>query len=86
MGHYDSHRVSEELVRGVLREIYGWRNLRNLNFAGRKNFPGIDLADDDAGVAIQVTATPGLGKVKRTLESFLKHGLDAHYRRLVVYV
>lgn len=83
---YDAHKVSENLMLGVFRELYGWRNLRNLNSAERANFPGIDLADDVASVAIQVTATPTLDKVKSTIETFLAHGLDKKYRRLVIYI
>lgn len=86
MQMYDIHKVSENLVLGVMKELYGWRNLRNLNSAERINFPGIDLADDEAGVAVQVTATPALDKIKSTIETFLAHGLDKTYHRLVVYV
>lgn len=83
---YDIHKVSENLVLGVLREIYGWRHLRNLNSTERANFPGIDLADDVAGVAIQVTGTPTLDKIKSTIGTFLRHGLDKKYQRVVVVV
>lgn len=86
MQHYDIHKVSENLMLGVMRELYGWRNLRNLNASERTNFPGIDLADDVAGVAIQVTATPSLDKIKSTVETFLAHGLDKKYTRVIVYV
>lgn len=83
---YDIHKVSENLVLGVLRELYGWRHLRNLNATERANFPGIDLADNVAGIAIQVTATTTLDKIKSTIETFLAHGLDKKYQRVVVYV
>lgn len=86
MGHFDLHRVSEGLVLGVMRELYGWQQLRNLNADERVNFPGIDLADDKASVAVQVTGTPSLEKVKGTIETFLSHKLDERYQRLVVYV
>lgn len=86
MQMYDIHKVSENLVLGVLREIYGWRQLRNMNSTERANFPGIDLADDVAGVAIQVTGTPNLEKIKSTFDTFLRHGLDRKYQRVVVFV
>lgn len=86
MGHFDIHKVSEGLVLGVMRELYGWRKLRNLNAEERVNFPGIDLADDTAGVAVQVTGTSTLEKVKGTVETFLAHGLEKRYQRLIVYV
>jgi hypothetical protein len=86
MQMYDINKVSENLVLGVLRELYGWRHLRNLNSTEKANFPGIDLADDVAGVAVQVTGTPTLDKIKSTVGTFLKHGLDGKYKRVVVYV
>lgn len=86
MGHFDTHKVSENLVLGLLRELYGWKNLRNLNSDEQVNYPGIDLADDSLRIAVQVTGTPTLGKVKGTIETFLSHDLDKRYQRLVIYV
>lgn len=86
MGHFDLHKVSEGVVLGVLRALYGWARLRNLNADERANFPGIDLADDEARVAIQVTGTPTLDKIKGTIGTFIKHDLDQRYSRLLVYV
>ena len=86
MGHFDIHKVSEGLVLGVLRELYGWTKLRNLNAEEQVNFPGIDLADDEAGVAVQVTGTSTLEKVQGTVKTFLAHGLDKRYQRVIVYV
>lgn len=86
MGMYDTHRVAENLMAGLFRELYDWRSLRNLNVTQDKNFPGIDLADDLAGISIQVTATPSLDKIKHTIETFIRHQLHLRYQRLVVYV
>jgi hypothetical protein len=86
MGHFDIHKVSENLVLGLLRELFGWKGLRNLNADEQANYPGIDLADDDLRIAVQVTGTPTLDKVKGTIETFLSHNLDRRYQRLVIYV
>ena len=85
MGQFDAHKVSENLMCGLLRELCGWSALRNLN-AEQTNFPGIDLADDTCRVAVQVTATADIGKVKYTLEQFVGHDLQQRYDRLIVYV
>ncbi|MDP9932576.1 SMEK domain-containing protein [Variovorax paradoxus] len=85
MGQFDAHKVSENLMCGLLRELCGWSALRNLN-TEQSNFPGIDLADDTHRVAIQVTATADIGKVKYTLEQFISHDLHQRYDRLIVYV
>ncbi len=86
MGHFDFHKVAESLMCSVLRELYSWKGLKNLNVDGKKNFPSIDLADEELGVAVQITGSASLSKVKDTIEIFLEHELDTRYRRLVVYV
>lgn len=85
MDLYDLAKISENLVLGLFREIYQLKSIRSLN-AEKKQYPGVDLADDTRRIAIQVTATPTLGKVKQTLETFLSHNLYEKYDRLVVYV
>lgn len=85
MGLYDTHKVAENVICGLLRELCDWSNLRNLN-REQSNFPGIDLADDNARIAVQVTATADIAKVKHTLEKFVSHGLEQRYNRLIIYV
>lgn len=85
MGQFDAHKISENLMCGLLRELCGWTDLRNLN-REQANFPGIDLADDTRRVAVQVTATADIGKLKYTLEQFLSRDLHQRYDRLIVYV
>lgn len=85
MGLYDTHKVAENLMCKLLSELCGYGNLRNLN-RDKGNYPGIDLADDQARIAFQITATPDLAKIKNTLETFLNHNLQQKYDRLVVYV
>jgi hypothetical protein len=47
--------ASDMFLVELLRETYDLQDLRNLN-AEKANFPGLDLADDTAGVAFQVTS------------------------------
>ncbi len=63
MGLYDTHKVAEDVICGLLRDLCDWSNLRNLN-REQINFPGIDLADDNARIAVQVTATTDIAKIK----------------------
>jgi hypothetical protein len=86
MGLTDHNKIAENLVCGLLRETLGLRQLRNLNATERANYPAVDLADFSAKVAVQVTATTTLQKVKSTITKFLKHGLDGSFERLIVYV
>ena len=86
MGLTDHHKIAENLVCGLMREIFGLSALRNLNAVERANYPAIDLADSSAKVAVQVTATATLQKVKSSISKFLEHDLDHSFDRLIVYV
>jgi hypothetical protein len=82
----DLNVISEGLVLRLLQIAWDRPGMRSLNASERTNFPGIDLADDQHGLAIQVTATATLGKIKRTISTFLSHDLDKRYSRLVVVI
>ena len=86
MGHFDVNKISEDVVCGVFKALYGFVNLRNLNEDGGQNYPGIDLADDEAGVAIQVTSDKTLDKVKDSLGTFIRYGLHEKYDRIIFYI
>lgn len=80
------NHLAEEVILPLFKIVYGWSALRNLNESEHRNFPAIDLADDDARIAIQVTATPDSEKVKETLRTFIAHRFYEKYDRLIVYV
>ncbi len=85
-GLTDLPKLSETLVGVLLRELMGYRALRNLNDEQKKNFPALDLADDKLGMGVQVTATASLDKVKDTLQTAVRHGLHQKYSRIIVFV
>lgn len=86
MGHYDINKICEDVFCGVFRDLFGFENLRNLNEDEKQNFPGIDLADDEARVAIQVTSDKTLQKVKNSLKTIIDHGLYKKYDRVIFYI
>lgn len=92
MNRTDINRVAQNVLVPIFEVVYGYSQLRNLDVGTGGNFPGIDLADDAAKVAIQVTSTHRLEKVTHTLEQFLKDRpefqppLAERYDRLIVYV
>lgn len=86
MGHFDINKICEDVVCGIFKELYRLAALRNLNEDERQNFPGIDLADDEARVAIQVTSDKSLDKIKDGLQKIIKHGLHEKYDRVIFYV
>ena len=86
MAQLDIAHISENLFCELLRTLYDWHCLRNLNADERPNFPAIDLADDSARLAVQITASPAFDKIRNTLVKFTRHGLHKRYDRLVIYV
>jgi len=86
MNRTDINHVSETLLIPLFAEIYGYKNLKNLNYTERKDFPGIDLGDETAGVAFQITATPGSEKIKDSLTKFVKYKHYERFNHLVVYI
>jgi hypothetical protein len=85
MGHFDINKIFEDVVCGLFRELYGFQNLRNLNSDEKLNYPGVDLADDEARIAIQVTSDNSLKKIKDTLKKVVSHGLHERYDRVIIY-
>ena len=86
MGQIDIKKDAETVLTPLLAEVYDYKNLRNLNATERANYPAIDLADDDARVAFQITSQKDLEKVKKTLRMFVDHELYKKYDTLFIYV
>ncbi|MBW4528932.1 MAG: SMEK domain-containing protein [Phormidium tanganyikae FI6-MK23] len=83
----DLNRAAQTVLVPILREIYGYTSLENLDYTEcDPNYPSIDLGDKVARVAFQVTSTPKLEKVKQTLKKFIEHQLDQQYDRVIVYI
>ena len=85
-GHFDINKICEDVVCGLFRKLYGFENIRNLNSGERRNFPALDLADDNARVAVQVTSDNSLKKIKETLKKIINHNLDEKYDRVIFYI
>lgn len=86
MGQTDLNKVAENIMIPIIAEVYGYKNLKNLNFTEGSNYPSIDLGDETARVAFQITATPDLDKVKETLDKFIKFNLYESFDRLIIYI
>lgn len=82
----DINLASENILIPLLGEIYEYSNLKNLNETEGRNYPGIDLGDKVAKVAIQVTATANNEKIKDTLRKFVEYRLYEQYDRLIIYI
>lgn len=82
----DMNIISEDVLIPLFRELYSYLHLENLNRTKNPNYPGIDLADGEAKVAFQVTATPTSDKVKETLEKIVSYEHYRKYDRFIVYI
>lgn len=74
--------VAETTLAGLLNLIFGWE-LVNANAISR-NFPGVDLIDQDRRIGIQVTATCSPEKVRNTIQKVEK--LDMQFDRLIMLI
>lgn len=83
-GRHDINLVSEDAWIPVLREVFQCPNLTNLN-RKQKNFPGIDLGDEQDRVAFQVTASTDLRKIKKTLSQFRERSYKNSFDELYIF-
>ena len=83
-GRTDINRISETVLIPLFAEVYNYRNLKNLN-RERTNFPAIDLGDDDAKVAFQITAGADIAKIRDTLRKFEDNRLHQRFSKLYIY-
>lgn len=80
----DDNVHAENFFRDFLNLALGY-DLKNINIVN-KNARAVDLGDEVERIAIQVTSTSDLGKIKHTHDGFVKGGLDSKYDRLVVLI
>lgn len=81
------NKTAETILIPLFKEIYGYSDLNNINYAeDDNNYPGIDLGDEIARVTFQITATRNLAKVQHTLRQFVKHEQYKKYDRVVIYI
>ena len=86
VGAYDMNHYAETMLIELFSEIYGYEHLRNLNTPENRNQAAIDLGDDVARVALQITSDRTSGKIKQTLQGFVDKNLHEKYDHLIVYI
>lgn len=78
LSYFDINKVSEGTAMKLLNLIFNYK-LSDLNLV-KVNYPGVDLGDQENGIAIQVTSQTTAGKIKYSLDKFYENGLDEVYR------
>lgn len=71
-GEFSINIHAENLLVKLLNVLYDLE-LENLNKSEAQNYASIDLRDDKKGMAFQVTATSGIGKIKETIEKYFRN-------------
>lgn len=74
--------LAETTLAGLLNRMEGW-NLINANRI-QANYPAVDLVDRDNRVAVQISSTNSLEKIRNTLVKFQENNLQEDYSRLYV--
>lgn len=81
---YDINIIAEDFYAELLNLIYGYK-LKNANIID-KNAAAIDLFDEEARIAIQVTSNNKSTKIKHTIEEFIAHKKYENYDRLIILI
>ncbi len=84
LGLFDDNKHWENIVRRLLNDAYGYE-LKNLN-AEIKNYPGIDLGDEENGIGVQVSTTKTSAKIVNSLDKVLKHDVYEKYPHFIMFV
>jgi hypothetical protein len=85
MGLYDINIHAENTLIPILNAVFDVK-LINANSIEKKNFPSVDLIDEDNKIAFQITSTGSSEKIKDTLIKFGKHNLQSRFETLYIYV
>ena len=84
-GEFSINVHAENILINILNTIYAC-NLKNVNYEENKIYPSIDLRDYDKRIAIQVTSTSNLDKIKHTLACFISNELYKDFDTLYIYI
>lgn len=84
-GEFSINIHAENILIGVLNVIFDC-NLKNVNYEENKTYPSIDLRDQKKRIAIQVTSTANLEKIKHTLSGYVENGLYKDFDILYIYI
>ncbi len=85
MNLYDYNIHAENALIPILNAVYDLKMV-NANSIKKKNFPSIDLIDEENKVAFQITSTSSQEKIKSTLIKFGENNFQSQYDSLYIYI
>ncbi len=87
IGLFDSNRSAQDFFSGLFKLVFGYSNLKELDKSNDvTNYPGIDLGDETARIAFQITTQNDSKKIKDTIQTFINHKYYEKYERLVFFI
>lgn len=87
IGLFDSNRIAQDFFAKLFSLIFGYGNLNELDKLNDiVNYPAIDLGDENAKIAFQITTQTDGKKIKDTINKFIKNNLYIKYDRLIVFI
>ena len=87
IGLFDSNRLAQDFFSSLFSLIFGYTDLKDLDKLNDVvNYPAIDLGDETARIAFQITTQSDSSKIKDTISKFLSYKLYVKYDRLVVFI
>lgn len=81
---YDINMHAENVLIPIFNIVFNGK-FENLNYT-EKNADAIDLIDYSSGIAIQITASRKIGKIKSTLEKLFNSAYKKHVKQLYIYI
>jgi hypothetical protein len=81
----DINISAEDFYKGLFNLVYN-SDFKNINIEENKNYPAIDLGDENKSWAIQVTSIANSTKIKKTISKFLKNNFYNKYTRLTFFI
>ena len=82
--YFDLHTGAEDPICGLLNHIFGYE-LVNMNHQ-TMNFPGIDLADRERRIAVQVTSDGSRQKIVKTLDAFNAPSMRCAFDHVIIVI
>lgn len=87
IGLLDSNRIAQDFFADLFSLVFGYLELKELDKLNNTiTYPAIDLGDEDAKIAFQITTNKDSEKIKETIQKFINHKLYEKYDRLVFFI
>lgn len=84
-GEFSINIHAENVLIGILNIVFDV-DLENVNYSEGKNYDTIDLRDKNGNLAIQITATSSITKIKDTLTGYLAKEHYKKFKKLKVLI